>query len=103
MFKTFYRLPKKKQKRFDEGGKRLKKRNNKKKPFFSIITVVYNSEKYLEETLKVFLINHLKILSILLLMGVLVMGHKIIKKYENKIDYWVIRKTRVFMMPLIKA
>ena len=95
MFKTFYRLPKKKQKRFDEGGKRLKKGNNKKKPFFSIITVVYNSEKYLEETFKSIFNQSFKDFEYIIIDGGSSDGtHKIIKKYENKIDYWVSEKDK---------
>ena len=41
-----------KKKLFYEGGTRLRKKNTKNKsPLFSIITVVYNNEKYLEETI----------------------------------------------------
>ena len=39
-----------KEKRFFEGGLRLSENFNKKCPTFSIITVVLNGEKYLEET-----------------------------------------------------
>ena len=43
-------IPKSKLKRFGEGGTR-KKNILKKKPLFSIITVVYNGDKFLEKTI----------------------------------------------------
>ena len=51
-FKTFYRYKKNSNTRFGEGGKRLKKIKKQNKPLFSIITVVLNNEKYLEQTIK---------------------------------------------------
>ena len=35
-----------------QGGKRLKNFSINTKPLFSIITVVYNNQKYLEETIQ---------------------------------------------------
>ena len=51
---SFNRLPKHiKLKRTGEGGFRLKrKRLKSKSPLVSIITVTFNSEKYLEDTIK---------------------------------------------------
>ncbi len=46
----FYKLPKSENLRFGEGGARFK--DLKKDPLFSIITVVLNNEKYLEETIQ---------------------------------------------------
>ena len=43
-------ISKSKIKRFGEGGRR-KKNILKKKPLFSIITVVYNGDKFLEKTI----------------------------------------------------
>ncbi len=95
IFKTFYRLPKKNYKRFDEGGKRLKQKKKEKKPFFSIITVVYNNERYLEETIKSILYQSFKNFEYIIIDGGSTDGtHKIIKKYEKKIDYWVSEKDK---------
>jgi glycosyltransferase involved in cell wall biosynthesis len=94
--KSFYKLPQRKnQKRFDEGGKRFRKKNKKKNPFFSIITVVYNNEKYLEETIKSILNQSFKNYEYIIIDG----GSNdntlnIIKKYKNKIDYWVSEKDK---------
>ena len=48
-FKSIYKLKIKKNDK--EGGKRLKNKINFR-PLFSIITVVLNQEKYLEQTIK---------------------------------------------------
>ena len=47
-FETLLRIPEAKM----EGGKRLKNINNNDRPTISIITVVLNGDKYLEEALK---------------------------------------------------
>ena len=95
IFKTFYRLPKKNYKRFDEGVKRLKQKKKEKKPFFSIIKVVYNNERYLEETIKSILYQSFKNFEYIIIDGGSTDGtHKIIKKYEKKIDYWVSEKDK---------
>ena len=92
-FKTFYRLPKSKKKRLNEGGKRFLNKRFKKKPFFSIITVVYNSEKYLEETIKSVFNQSFKNFEYIIIDGGSSDGtYKIIKKYEKKIDYWISEK-----------
>ena len=89
--KNFFKLPRDKNKRFDEGGIRLKK--NKKiitKPLFTILTVVLNNEEYLEQTIKSVLKQSFKNYEYIIIDG----GSSdksldIIKKYQNKIDYWV--------------
>ena len=92
-FKTFYRLPKSKKKRLNEGGKRFFNKRFKKKPFFSIITVVYNSEKYLEETIKSVFNQSFKNFEYIIIDGGSSDGtYRIIKKYEKKIDYWISEK-----------
>lgn len=78
-----------------EGGKRLKKSFEKVKPLFSIITVVYNNEKYLEETINSVISQSNKNYEYIIIDG----GSNdktidIIKKYENNIDYWVSQKDK---------
>ena len=87
-------IPKSNKKRFDEGGIR-KKKNIIKSPLFSIITVVYNGDKHLEQTIKSVLNQSNKNFEYIIIDG----GSndnslKIIKKYEKKIDYWVSEKDR---------
>lgn len=75
-----------------EGGKRIS--NNKsdiiKNPLITIITVVKNGEKYLEEALKS--VENLKFKNF---EHIIIDGNsadktiEIIKKYENQIDYWI--------------
>lgn len=76
-----------------QGGKRLKNFYEKKRPLFSIITVVYNNEKYLEETIKSVIGQSFKNFEYIIIDG----GSKdktldIIKKYEKYIDYWISEK-----------
>ena len=89
---SFNRLPKHiKLKRTGEGGFRLKrKRLKSKSPLVSIITVTFNSEKYLEDTIK-----SIQNLSIKNFEHIIIDGGskdntlKIIRKYSKKISYWV--------------
>jgi len=62
-------------------------------PLISIITVSFNSEKYIEQTIKSVLDQSYKNIEYIIIDG----GSsdqtvKIIKKYNNKIDYWVSQK-----------
>lgn len=60
------------------------------KPLISIITVVYNGEEYLEQTIKSVLNQSYKKIEYLIIDGGSTDGTiSIIKKYESKIDYWV--------------
>ena len=60
------------------------------KPLISIITVVYNGEKYLEQTIKSVLNQSYKNIEYLIIDGGSTDGTiPIIKKYESQIDYWV--------------
>jgi glycosyltransferase involved in cell wall biosynthesis len=76
--------------RFSEGGLRLLNDKKKETPLLSIITVVRNGEKYLEETILSVLNQDFNNYEYIVIDG----GStddtiKIIKKYNNKIDYWV--------------
>ena len=94
-FKTFDKLPIKFNfKRFGEGGQRI---NDKKliNPLLTIITVVLNGEKYIENTIRSVLTQKLKIFEYIVIDG----GSSdntvnIIKKYEKKIAYWVSEKDK---------
>jgi glycosyltransferase involved in cell wall biosynthesis len=80
-------------KREGEGGLRTKgyfKKSHKEKPLISIITVVYNGEKHLEQTIKSVIEQSYDNVEYIIVDG----GSNdstldIIKKYEDKIDYWV--------------
>ena len=76
-----------------EGGLRTKgyfKKGYENKPLLSIITIVYNGEKYLEETIQS-VINQTydNIEYIIIDGGSTDSTLDIIKRYEEKIDYWV--------------
>ena len=78
-----------------QGGKRLKSFSKNTKPLFSIITVVYNNQKYLEETIQSVLSQSFKNYEYIIIDG----GSKdntldIIKKYEQYIDYWISEKDK---------
>lgn len=60
------------------------------KPLISIITVVYNGEKYLEETIQSVMNQTYDNVEYIIIDGGSSDGTlDIIKKYEDKIDYWV--------------
>ena len=85
-------IPKTNIKRFGEGGKR-KKGIFKKNPLFSIITVVYNGEKFLEKTISSVINQSCKNFEYIVIDGGSTdKSLDIIKKYEKKIDYWVSEK-----------
>jgi glycosyltransferase involved in cell wall biosynthesis len=63
------------------------------KPLISIITVVYNGEKYLEETIKSVINQTYTNIEYIIIDGDSTDGTvDIIKKYEDKIDYWISEK-----------
>ena len=76
-----------------EGGLRTKgyfKKSYENKPLISIITVVYNGEKYLEETIQSVINQTYDNVEYIIIDGGSTDGTlNIIKKYEDKIDYWV--------------
>ncbi|MBD3795775.1 MAG: glycosyltransferase [Epsilonproteobacteria bacterium] len=79
-----------------EGGLRTKgyfKRSFENKPLISIITVVFNGEKYLEQTIQsVINQNYDNVEYIIIDGGSTDKTLEIIKKYEDQIDYWVSEK-----------
>ena len=79
------------------GGLRLKNIFKKKKNHFliSIITVVFNGEKYLEETIKSVINQTNKNFEYIIVDGGSTDGTlDIIKKYDQQIDYWISQKDK---------
>ena len=97
-FNTFFKYPLKRQKRYSEGGLRCLnkiKTSKKNKPLISIITVLKNSEQHLEETIKSILNQSYKNFEYILIDGGSTdKSLKIIKKYSDKIDYWISENDR---------
>ena len=63
------------------------------KPYISIITVVFNGEKYLEETIQSVLTQTYDNIEYIIIDGGSTDGSiEIIKKYEDKLAYWVSEK-----------
>ena len=96
-FKTFEKWPLSESvNRIGEGGNRLKygkKTIHKNQPLISIITVTYNGEKHIEETFKsVFGQTYKNFEYIVIDGGSSDQTLKIIRKYEEKIDYWLSEK-----------
>jgi glycosyltransferase involved in cell wall biosynthesis len=81
-----------------EGGNRLQKKEKKIKkdsPIITIITVVKNNEKYLEETIKSVLNQKYNNLEYIIIDGASEdKSINIIKKYINKIDYAISQKDK---------
>jgi len=80
------------------GGKWIKgifKKIDKENPLISIITVTLNSQKYLEETLKSIFNQKYKNYELIIIDGKSNdKTLKIIKKNNNKIDYWISQKDK---------
>ena len=77
------------------GGKRLKKKIKINKPIFTIITTVKNNRFKLEKTIKSLLNQEFKNFEHIIIDAGSTDGTiKIIKKYDNKIDYWVSRNDK---------
>jgi len=93
--KSFRSLYKFKLKKNDlHGGLRLKK-GGLSKPLLSIITVVLNQEKHLENTIKSVLSQNLKNYEHIIIDGGSTDNTlKIIQKYSNKISYWTSQKDK---------
>ena len=79
-----------------EGGKRIKNETFKEvKPLISVITVVKNGEKHLEECIKSVLAQKFRNFEYMILDGGSTdNSQNIIKKYENKIDYFLFENDR---------
>jgi len=81
-----------------EGGLRTQgyfKQSYPDKPLISIITVVFNGEKYLEETIQSVINQSYDNVEYIIIDGGSTDGTvDIIKKYEGQIDYWVSEKDK---------
>ena len=81
-----------------EGGLRLqniKKESLVNKPQVSIVTVVYNGKSFLEETIQSVINQAYENVEYIIIDGGSTDGTlEIIKKYEDKIDYWVSEKDK---------
>ncbi len=91
-FETILFLPDKEERK-GEGGLRTKgyfKKSYEDKPLISIITVVFNGEKYLEQTIQSVINQTYDNVEYIIIDGGSTDGTlDIIKKYEDQIDYWV--------------
>ncbi len=94
-FKTTLFLPSN-ERRIGEGGLRTKgshKKSHEGSPLISIITVVFNGERYLEDTIVSVLSQTYDNIEYLIIDGGSDDGTlDIIRKYEGEIDYWVSEK-----------
>lgn len=73
-----------------EGGLRLRNGGRSKPPFFSIITVVYNGESFIENTIRSIIHQrHPSFEYIIVDGGSTDATVDIVKRYESRIDYWV--------------
>ena len=76
-----------------EGGLRIRqysKKSYKYKPLISIVTVVLNGDKYLEETIQSVINQSYENVEYIIIDGGSLDGTlDIVKKYENKVDYWI--------------
>lgn len=68
----------------------IKKSSKEQTPLISIITVVYNGEKHLEQTIKSVLSQTYENIEYIIIDGGSTDGTlNIVKKYEDRIDYWI--------------
>ena len=67
-------------------------------PLISIITVVKNNEKFLEETIKNVINQNFKNFEYIIIDGNSTDGTiDIIKKYNNKINYWISENDKAYL------
>ena len=81
----------------EEGGKRKKNKEIfvNRNPLLTIITVVYNNDKYLEESLKSLYSQAFDSYEHIIIDGGSTDGTlDIIKKYDDKIEYWCSKKDK---------
>ena len=77
---------------FQHGGKRLKKNIKFKSPSFSIVTTVKNNKSKLEKTINSLIRQKNKDFEHIIIDAGSTDGSlELIKKYENRVDYWVSR------------
>ena len=98
MFKSLNRINSNDQ-NFLHGGKRVLNREENfkeiKNPKLSIITVVLNGEKYLEETIKSVLNQQYKNFEYIIIDGGSTDGTlEIIKRYNDELEYWISEKDK---------
>lgn len=95
MFESMVFLPESRYSK-GQGGLRTKgyfKKSQPGKPLVTVITVVFNGKKYLEETIKSVLNQTYDNVEYIIIDGGSTDGTlRIIQKYENAIDYWVSEK-----------
>jgi len=91
-FETLLFLPENKERK-GEGGLRTKgyfKKSYEDKPLITVITVVFNGEEYLEQTIHSVINQSYDNVEYIIIDGDSTDGTlDIVKKYESQIDYWV--------------
>jgi glycosyltransferase involved in cell wall biosynthesis len=96
-FESVLFLPKD-ENRKGEGGLRTKgyfKKSYEDKPLISIVTIVYNGEAFLEETIKSVINQSYDNVEYIIIDGGSSDGTvDIIKKYEDKVSYWISEKDK---------
>lgn len=85
-------------KKIKSGGLRCQgffKKSFPDKPLFTMITGTYNSEKYLEETIQSVINQSYKNVEYIIIDGASTdRTLDIVKRYDNKIDYWISEKDK---------
>ena len=88
--------------KFFSGGLRKRgilKKDKNNLPLISIITVVLNNKKFLQQSINSVLNQSYKNYELIIIDGKSTDGTlDILKKKNSKIDYWISKKIRAFMM-----